>query len=318
MGFLRHFKGVRFERGLIHFGKTDTDIHLNAAFFKSAWGVAKIMAAISARRLGRALSPSGHRKRPAIAFYPDTPGPWYNAYSAVHLAGMEFSSDIHQADHVFIFDDKTHSDAATTLPQALRAKAINHRISDISKSKVGEVFEAVFGYSVDVDPLVYHGRAVQKSEANAAHDGTIIDCPISADQIVEGYVYQKLIDATPNGQSEDLRFAYVGGEIVAVFHKFKDLDKRFGTDYAHVDVYDAADVFSSEEIELLCSYCEAMGLDFGAVDVMRDKIDKKIYVVDVNKTCMPVLCLPVRVQMRVFEDIASSLSRLTARAAAPT
>ena len=40
-----------------------------------------------------------------------------------------------------------------------------------------------------------------------------------------------------------------------------------------------------------------MNLDFGAIDVMRDKNDERIYIVDVNKTCMPVLCLSLRQQI---------------------
>ncbi len=303
---------MRFERGVIHYGKTGVDIRWDKAFFKSALAIAKINLSLSGHRIMR------RNKSGTLAFYPDMPGPWYTAYFAAHLAGLRLTSDARAADSVFIFDDKTRSHAAEQLPPEIVARAINRRITDISKTAVAAHFKTLFGYNIDIDPLSYCGPAVQKSDSNGTHDGRIVMCPLTPPEIIKGCVYQKLIDSTLGGQSEDLRFAYANKEIVTVFHKYKDLEKRFGTDYARVDVKAAEDVFSNDEIKKLCAFCEAMGLDFGAVDAMRDKTDGKIYVVDVNKTCMPVLCLPLRVQMRVLGKIASSLSRLTARRVGPT
>lgn len=312
MALLRHFNGVRFERGVIHFAKTGADISPNAAFFKSALAIAKINLAVMKRRNTRGA------KSGTLAFYPDMPGPWYTAYFAAHIAGLELTNDVRAADAIFIFDDKTRSRAAEALSPDLAARAINRQITDISKTTVAAHFKAVFGYDIAIDPLTYRGAAVQKSDDNGTHDGTIVMCPLTPKALASGCVYQKLIESTTSGQSEDLRFAYADGEIVTVFHKYKTLEKRFGTDYARVDVKAAHDVFSEGEIKDLCRFCEAMGLDFGAVDTMRDKHDGKLYVVDVNKTCMPVLCLPIRVQMQVLGAIANRLSRLTARHAGPT
>ena len=63
----------------------------------------------------------------------------------------------------------------------------------------------------------------------------------------------------------------------------------------------------------IAHFCEAMGLDFGAVDVMRDKHDGRIYVVDVNKTCMPVLCLSQKSQRDALRRISESLIKLIHR-----
>ena len=222
--------------------------------------------------------------------------------------------DPHLADAVFVFDDKTESETGETLDSSLKAKAINHRIDDISKNRVAEVFKSVFDYSVDIDPLTYQGKAVQKSDANATHDGQVVECPLAPDAIKEGSVYQKLIDSTFDGaRSEDLRMAYVGGEIPVVFRKYKVIEKRFGTDYDYVDVWTADEAFSKTEQSDLIKFCEAMGLDFGAVDVMRDKHDGRIYVVDVNKTCMPVLCLSQKSQRRAFRLISGAMIRLVER-----
>jgi glutathione synthase/RimK-type ligase-like ATP-grasp enzyme len=119
-----------------------------------------------------------------------------------------------------------------------------------------------------------------------------------------------LVDSTFTGKtSEDLRVAFALGEIALVYHKHKPLDDRFGTHYLSVDVMAAEDVFSPAEINLIIKFCDAMGLDFGAIDVMRDKHDGRIYIVDVNKTCMPVLSLTLAEQIKSQQKIADSLLR---------
>lgn len=305
MTLLSHFKGVKLSPKGIHFSKTGVDIAWDIAFFKSAIGVVRMNIGVIYARLKNALSAQHNG---TIAFYPDMPGPWYNARAVAHIAGLKITSDVNAADRIFIFDDKTHSQPVKGIDTSI---AINHQILDISKTHVGEVFERIFGYSISIDPLSYSGKAVQKSDANATHDGAVVECPLAADQVLEGCVYQKLIESTFNErQSEDLRIAYVRGDIPVVFHKYKNLDVRFGTDYARVDVLEAEDMFSPDEIKTLIAFCGAMGLDFGAVDVMRDKNDGRIYVVDVNKTCMPVLCLSLGEQMKALRKISNSFLRI--------
>ena len=99
------------------------------------------------------------------------------------------------------------------------------------------------------------------------------------------------------------------GELVLVYNKHKPLDKRFGTEYLSVDVYEPNEVFSNEEIHLIKLFCKNMNLDFGAIDVMRDKNDGRIYIVDVNKTCMPVLCLSLKQQIDCQQKIADAMNK---------
>ena len=312
MSIWGHFRGVRIRKGVAVFPHTGTEIPLDGAFFKGAIPIIRFNGFLLAQRLGRFMR--GQRPITSIAFYPQPSGPWYNAWLAARMSGLEIVTNSEEADVVFVFDDTTESDTGAALEPQVKAKAINHRIDDISKTHVAKVFEEVFGYSVDIDPLTYQGRAVQKSNINATHDGQLVDCPLPADKVLADRVYQKLIesDFTARG-AEDLRMAYVGGEIPVVHRKFKALEKRFGTDYAHVDVWTADQAFSKEEQTQLAAFCNAMGLDFGAVDVMRDKHDGRIYVVDVNKTCMPVLCLSQKSQRAVFRLISEALLRLVER-----
>jgi len=55
---------------------------------------------------------------------------------------------------------------------------INLNCNDISKTKVSNVHKKVFKYAIDIDPLKFNGKAVEKSYINALHDGRIIECPI--------------------------------------------------------------------------------------------------------------------------------------------
>ena len=312
MGILGHFKGVRIRGGVATFPHTGVKIPLNGTFFKSAIPVVRFNTYLLAQKLGRRVTGKGSVA--SLAFHPQPSGPWYNAWLAARMGGIEIFTDPKAADAVFVFDDKTESDTGEALSPGLKMKAINHRINDISKTHVARVFQDVFGYAVEIDPLTYHGKAVEKSDANATHDGEVVMCPLPPEAVKAGSVYQKLIDSTFDGtRPEDLRMAYVGGEIPVVFRKFKRREKRFGTDYDHVDVWDADKAFSKDEQTQLIQFCEAMGLDFGAVDVMRDKHDGRIYVVDVNKTCMPVLCLSQKSQRAAFRLIADALVRLVER-----
>jgi len=213
----------------------------------------KINAYLLALKYKRAIT--GVAPIATMAFYPQPSGPWYNAWLAARMGGIDLIDDPNAADAVFVFDDKTESDTGKNLSAEIKPKAINHRINDISKTHVGKVFKDVFGYSVDIDPLTYRGRAAEN----------------------------------------------------------KLIEKRFGTDYDHVDVWTADQAFSPEEQTQLINFCEAMGLDFGAVDVMRDKHDGRIYVVDVNKTCMPVLCLSQKSQRAAIREISASLIKLIER-----
>jgi hypothetical protein len=301
-----YFRGMRITTDKhLYVPGPDARVKLNGSFFRDVWTVTQLYTYLVANRVGRlarGIAPTG-----TIAFYPNNAPPWYNIWLVLQLTGLKVISDASKADYVFIFDDATHSDVGRDLHARSNCVAVNQHIEDISKQHVADIFEQVFGYSLSVDPTQYKGPAVRKSDDNGTHDGVIVDCPISPNEVLPGYAYQRLIDSTFNGKtSEDLRIAYVMGEIPVVFHKHKSLDKRFGTTYLSVDVRSGDDVFSAEETDLIAAYCNAIALDFGTVDVMRDKVDGRIYIVDVNKTGMPVMSLSSREQIGAMRTIAKT------------
>ena len=303
--FFKYFKGIKIRPSYVYFAHTDTTIPVDKSFLNDVRAVTKIVLYFAALRLKHIFVSSP--KNGAIAFVPHNPGPWYNIWQASRLAGFETVSDPSKADYVFIFDDATISEPGR---YKFSAPMINADITDISKKHVADVFETVFGYSLSIDPTTHKGPAVQKSDENGLHDGQVVNCPLAPEDVKAGQVYQRLIDSTFSGQtSEDWRIIYAFGEIAVVYHKHKPLDDRFGTHYLSVNVLDPVDVFSPEESELIKNFCDRMQLDFGAIDIMRDKHDGKIYIVDVNKTCMPVMCLPLKEQIACQRKAGQALSR---------
>lgn len=224
---------------------------------------------------------SASRTAPSIWFAPDRPRPWYLIWSVLHAAGIRIAARPEDADAVFYFEDSTTSDY---LPEIDGVRSINRDCASIEKSHVADVFEAVFGYSLSVDPTRWSGPMVAKSEKNGAHDGRIVQGPCAPQP---GHVYQRVIDnRIAGGLVEDLRCPTIGGEIPLVMPKRRKVEERFLNTNDIVDVCETDTVFSAGEQTKLSAFAQAMKLDWGGLDVLRDRSDGRLYVVDVNKTDM--------------------------------
>ena len=228
--------------------------------------------------------------RPAktVLFHPDCPV-WISKYVAFRLCALlnyKVVNDPGQHyDVAFKFHDSTFS-----TPEDLAAenvdldRAINGKSLDISKSTIETIFANVFGYELRVDPTQYEGAAVVKSDKNYTHDGRVIECPIPASEVEEGYVYQKEIDTkTEEGYFLDHRVPIIGDAIPLVYLKYKR--PRFETSgVSHIELARPEDVFEPLEMNRLFELARAMGVDHGELDVLRDQCDGRIYVVDVANT----------------------------------
>lgn len=225
---------------------------------------------------------TGH-KRPTIAFHPDKPRPWYFIWPVMHASGAKLISDVSAADIVFQFDDSTQvrHDTPKTKPGAT---LVNFGCTDISKSNVADAFERAAGYGLKVDPRTYPGPMVEKSEKNACHDGRIIEGPMEP---LEDKTYQRLIDnEIDGGLVEDLRCCIVGGEPTLVFRKRRPLSRRFLNENAEVLLDEPKNCYTTDEIAVIRAFAAELGLDWGGVDVLRDRTSGRIYIVDANKTDM--------------------------------
>lgn len=163
-----------------------------------------------------------------------------------------------------------------------QARVINRACHDISKSRVAQVFHEIFGYNAEVDPTTYNGLMVCKSELNAAHDGRVATGPIEPEP---GMVYQRILDnEVAGGLVEDLRICVVGKQIVFVISKTRPVEQRFANVSIRTRVLDIDTIFAQRELDLILKFTERFGLDFGEIDLIRDREDGRLYVLDVNDT----------------------------------
>lgn len=254
-------------------------------------------------RIGRRLS--GH-KRPTVAFYPDKPRPWYFIWPVIHVAGAKLITETERADIVFHFDDSTTS--TTALPRTRPgARLVNFGCQDISKSRVAAAFGAAAGYDLTVDPRTYRGRMVEKSELNAAHDGRIIEGPQDP---VPGKTYQRLIDnEIAGGLVEDLRCCIVGGTPAIVFRKRRALERRFMNENVEIVLDTPANCYTADEIAVIQRFAASIGLDWGGIDVLRDRVSGRIFVVDANKTDMgPPVAMKLGYKLRATRRMARAFA----------
>ena len=254
-----------------------------------------------------------HRLRVPVRIYytPDRAGPWYLLRGAALWAGFGAARTPDKADAAFYFDDTTQGSPPST--NGLRL--FNGACTNISKSHVAAVFAEVFGYPLQLDPRHAFGPIVEKAEKNGVHDGRIVEAPVAPRL---GYVYQRLVDTTgPDGLVHDLRTPTVGGKPIMVWEKTKPADKRFAIHNSRAVLRDPALIYSSGELERIAAFTARMGLDWGGLDILRDRKDGRIYIVDVNKTDLgPVIALGWGDKLRSMHRLARALSHLVGAEAA--
>lgn len=222
-------------------------------------------------RLTRAAGPS-------IWFAPHQPRPWYIVWAAVVWGGMRFAASAERADATFYFEDQT----VAVPPHPALPRAFNFAVGDVSKSRVAAVVEAAFGYPLALDPETHAGEAVEKGEGNGLHDGRVVHCPAPR---APGKAYQRVIRTEgDDGWAYDLRTVCVGRRPVVVFVKKKPATARFSIQNTSVSARTPEDVFTSAELKQLATFCATMELDWGGLDVLRERQTGRLYVVDVNKT----------------------------------
>lgn len=244
------------------------------------------------------------RPGPTVWFAPDRPRPWYLIWAAAAWNGIRIARSPVAAQASFYFEDATTAPP----PRPLHSRAFNFGCGDISKSRVAQVFTEVFGYPLSVNPEQGLGLAVEKSEANGVHDGRLVRRPTPARP---GRTYQRLIDNVENGLAVDLRTPFVGGLPVVVFVKRRRIEDRFANHNCSVSLARPADVFTPAEIEKLGAFTRAMGLDWGGLDILRDRATGRLYVVDVNKTDMgPPIALPFVQKLAAVARMGRALRRL--------
>lgn len=217
-----------------------------------------------------------------ILAFPARPSPKSALFKIAHRLGYRITQDSSRpVDLVIAWEDCTVRTRNLELGRlASIRRVINLGVSDISKECVMEVFETIFGYSIQVDPERHAGLMVRKSNLNARHDGKVIQGPAPRE---EGFVYQRLINNVVAGRFQEARISVFGSHMCCLIERYP-ASQRFILNRGDGTLGTIGEVFSAFEIAQLQHFCAEMGLEYGAIDVLRDSNDGRIYVVDANNT----------------------------------
>jgi len=300
------FDDYGFEGGALIAKETGAQIPLNRDFLSDAVRIGSFVWLINALRATRLVK--GREPRARISFFPKKPRSYYAIWPVCQMADVQIVDDPAEADIHFYFEDREF--LLTARPAPSTRPAFNIGCFDIRKSVVARCFHDVFGYSLALDPTSWTGPAVEKSEANGRHDGRIIQCPVPEPQA--GQVYQRLIDNTFDGKTFiDIRTPVVGGKIPFVYLKYRLRQARFSNENDRVDLTAPDSVLSRTEQAQIADFAHTMRLDFGGLDILRDRSDGKIYIVDVNKTDMgPPSKLSAAKKLTAIRGLADSFAEL--------
>lgn len=193
--------------------------------------------------------------------------------------GYEITCNLKYFNLAFYWQPDTKRNENSVL-SSLNRYVINVNCHDISKTKVMEVFEEIFGYSISPDGK----QAVKKSDINSKRDGEIVDWPC---KIEDGFVYQKIINNVVEASSTplvvDYRTFVWGKSIPYVYAKYRDVADRFGKSQTYGELCVTSKIFTQEEQGKIIDFARRMNLDFGELDILRDNDDGKIYIVDCNR-----------------------------------
>jgi len=86
------------------------------------------------------------------------------------------------------------------------------------------------------------------------------------------------------GIVEDLRTTVVAGKVLAVWRKRRALHERFANVGLPAHALHPESVLTASEREQAAALACNMGLDMCEMDIIRDRVDGRIYVIDVNQT----------------------------------
>lgn len=227
-------------------------------------------------------------QRQRVLCYPDLPGPGSVFYKLCLHRGFAITNDPSASfDAAIKWRDATYTSTDPILQDiASSTRVVNLNLTDISKGYVGEIFQKVFGYNLAVNPRTFDGPILRKSEENAAHDGTVLEGPVRHPS-PDKYAYQRLVNNIEDNLAVDLRVPIFDRQIPFVRVKFRPVEKRFdhaGQSQVADSVQPPGHVLSSRERQRILEMCERMGLEYGELDVVRDRDTERIFVVDVNDT----------------------------------
>ena len=220
---------------------------------------------------------------PVIVVSPDFPSKRTTIFKIADALNYRITNQlVKNPDVVLYFEDITHGSSSALSAHYPNQLIINKNCTDISKKNVDQIHLEIFGYNTTIDPKIYAGVVVEKSDENALHDGRKVMCPINEPR--ESAIYQLLIDNDFDEQHVvDYRVPVIQFQIPLVYKKFKKKEVRFTNEVSFSEMHEPMSIFSTEELTKIGEFAKAMQAEFCELDVLRHS-DGRIFVIDVNKT----------------------------------
>jgi hypothetical protein len=248
----------------------------------------------------------------AVVVSPDLPSRRTTLYKVCRHLGWELTNCFRPDDRVVLylrFEDATEK--SSPLPAHFPVETWNANCWDISKSLLDKHHVEVMGYGVQLDPLTHEGPLLEKGNANALHDGRILQGPLPVNALQEGKVYQKIVDnRAEDGRPVDMRLVWIRGATPMLYLKYKSESARFSNETVEVSCAEVNAMLSSKERDEISALMSRLGIDWAELDVLRDRTDGRIYVVDINPTPWgPPAQLPSPEAAIAIRLIASQLHR---------
>lgn len=197
--------------------------------------------------------------------------------------GLEVTNDPDDNfDFAVYFDlNDQNTPDKTILKIAKRIPVVNIFCNNLDRKYIDEVFTKVFGYSSLAKP---GEKCIRKGNyQGGGHHAIFTVCPEKSDK----YIYQKFIDASIDDNTiRVIRPIIFGRKVRALIVKESDKsnyfeqNKNIKKEYFYNNNEDWI-FYSDHEIGQIERFVDILCLDYGELDVMRDK-DSRIYVVDVN------------------------------------
>lgn len=248
-----------------------------------------------------------HRRRPpAVIAWPDLPSRKSTLHHVCRENRWELTN-VQRQNPLFIIRFEDHTYKSVRLPDWMNHenRVLNVQCNDISKSHLDAHHQEVFGYGVSIDPTTHKGLMLEKSEANAAHDGLERQGPIA--QLTPGKVYQRIINNACREAEHycDLRLVYALGQTPCLYIKQKTKEKRYTNETESAKLALPQTQLAPSELQLIGKLMQRLGVDMAELDLLRDRDDQKLYVVDVNPTPWgPPAGLSTRDRRRAIKLIA--------------
>ena len=272
-----------------------------------------IRRAITVRRLRRWLRATAYirwhnarvvRHAAAVIFYPMRPEPKMQAAWLVRALRLRIGLEPVPGQPTIAWDTGTYfADAARG---RLPPDAINGRCLDVSKTCVDATWEAVAGYGIAIEPSGNRGPMVVKSEENGAHDGRLVSGPARKRR---GYVYQRFIDTRHDGRIYGTRPVIIGDEMPMVLD-FWCAEADLFRGASHCSVRSPSEVYTRTERDQIMEFAHRIGMEFGELEVLRDRDSGLIYVIDANRTSFRPALLSRADLRRSYRQMVPAFRRL--------